>query len=69
MELNKWYVVEYRQGENVWYKVERVVKFLWWVYKYECGCGKTYECVEEAKKEKARLNNLKNTVRFKVLEE
>lgn len=23
MKLNKWYVVEYQQGEKVWYQVER----------------------------------------------
>lgn len=73
MEINKWYVVEYQQGENVWYRVERVTKFLWWVNREEFSDGWDFlfstTDIDEAKNKRDELNNLNNKIYIKVLEE
>lgn len=73
MELNTWYVVEYRQGESVWYQVERVTKFMWWKDKETLseGWGILFITtdIDEAREKRDKLNNLNNKIYIKVLEE
>ena len=72
MELNKWYVVEYQQGEDVWYQVERLTKFLWWVNREELSDGWdilfSTTGIDEARKKRNEMNNLNNKIYIKVLE-